>query len=213
MEVRRWAGLTAIGSVVLFSIANALWAFEQPAPGSSAATIVDFYSDASGRIAVGGLLSLLAMGGFLVFACLLRQVLLDDGVERVLADAVLAGAVLGIAPGLGAETVNLAAAQRAGDGELTAPLALALFDISYVFGSYATGIGFGVFTLALGAAALRRPALLPRWLALAGLVLGVLLVTSIVALLIGEYTVGPPFVLVVVLGVRLLRAPVAGAPG
>lgn len=206
MDVRRWAGLTGIASVVLFSVANALWAFEQPAPGSSSTTIVDFYADASARIAIGAPLSLLSLALFALFACALRRVLLDYGAEELLADAALAGALLGLAPGLGAEAINMVAAWRAGDGELSGPLALALFDVSYVLGSYAAGPGFGVFTLAVSAAALRAPALLPRWLAIAGLAIGALLVTSLASWGIGEYTVAPAFVLVVILGVRLLRS-------
>ena len=97
------------------------------------------------------------------------------------------------AAGLGAESVNLAAALRAGDGELTEPLALALFDISYVFGSYATGIGFGVAMLAIGAVALRSGKLLPRWLAFVAVVIGLAMVTPLAGYVLGEYTVAPCF--------------------
>jgi hypothetical protein len=99
----------------------------------------------------------------------------------------------------------MAATLRAGDGELTEPLALALFDISYVFGSYASGIGFGVVMLAIGAAALRSRALLPRWLAVVAVVIGSAMVTPLAGYVLGEYTVGPCFLLLAVLGVLLLR--------
>jgi hypothetical protein len=212
-RVDRWTGLTALAAVGLFTVANALWAFEQPAPDASAATIVAFYDDASGRIGVGALLSLLSIAILVAFAALLRSVLVDRGHHRVLGDLVLAGTLLGAAPGLGAETVNLAAAHRAGDGQLTEPLALALFDVSYVLGSYAVGPGFGLFAIALGLAALRDPGLLPRWLALAALVIGALLATSVVAVVIGEYAVAPAFVVVVAVGLRRLRGagPTLGA--
>ena len=201
----RVAGVTGIAAVVIFGVANALWAFEQPAPDASASTVVDFYTDASERISVGGPLSLLSMAVLTVFACALRRVLVDRGAGEVRADMAFAGLLLGIAPGLGAEGINMAAAHRAGDGALTEELALALFDVSYVLGSYATGVGFGVFTLAVAWAAWSSPDLLPRWLAIVALVIGVATVTPLAGAVIGEYTVGPPLLLVAVLGVRLLR--------
>ena len=204
--------MSALAAVGLFSIANALWAFEQPAPDASAATIVEFYESASTRIVVGGLLSLVSIGLLVVFACFLRRVLIERGAGELLADLAFAGALLGAAPGLGAETVNAAAALRAGDGRLTEPLALALFDVSYVLGSYAVGIGFGLMTIAIGVAALRDPALLPRPLAIAAVAIGAATFLGLAALTIGEYTVAPAFVLVAILGVRLLRATPAAAP-
>ena len=56
-----------------------------------------------------------------------------------------------MAAGIGAESINMAAALRAGDGTLTEPVATALFDVSYMFGSYAAGVGFGLLTVAIGA--------------------------------------------------------------
>jgi hypothetical protein len=206
MRLERWTGLAALAGVLLFAAANALWAFEQPAPDASGAEVVRFYEEASGRIAVAAPLSLLAIALFVAFACLLRSLLLDRGAPRWTADLALAGTLLGAAPGLGAETVNMAAALRAGDEQLTPDLALALFDVSYVLGSYAAGPGFGLFAVAVAATSL-----LPRPLAIAGLVTGVLLATSIVSLVIGEYTVAPAFILAAILGVRLLRPPTLGA--
>lgn len=205
-RVHRCAGLSAVGAVVLFAVANALWAFEQPDSGASGAELLAFYDDLSGRIVVGALLSLISIALFVVFAGALRSVLMRLEEDELLANVAFAGALLGLAPGIGAETINMAAALRAGDGGLTEPLALALFDISYVLGSYALGPGFGLFTLAISAAALRARALLPRWLAIVGLAFGIALITPLAAYAIGEYTIGLPFLLVLVLGVRLLRA-------
>ena len=204
-RIHRWAGASAIAAVVLFTAANSLWGFEQPAPGASAPELVDFYEDLSERIVAGGLLSLLSLAPLVVFASALRGILVELERDELLANVAFGGAILGAAAGLGAETINMAAALRAGDGELTGPLALALFDISYVLGSYAAGIGFGLLTLATAAAALRTGALLPRWLALVGLVIGASMVTPLFGYALGEYTVGPSFVLVLVLGVLLLR--------
>jgi hypothetical protein len=190
---------------VVFSAANAIWAFEQPDPGSSAPELIDFYTDLSSRIVVGGLGSLFSIAIFVVFASALRGILAELEGDELLANAAFGGTILGLAAGLGAESVNMAAALRAGDGELTEPLALALFDISYVFGSYASGIGFGVVMLAIGAVALRSGALLPRWLAVVAMVIGLAMVTPVAGYVLGEYTVAPCFLLLAILGVLLLR--------
>jgi hypothetical protein len=133
----------------------------------------------------------------------------EDG---FLADLAYGGLLFGLAPGVGAESVNMAAALRAEDGELTEPLALALFDISYMLGSYASGIGFGLLSIAIGAAALRTGRLLPGWLAIAGIAIGVASVTPLAGYAIGEYTVAPTALLLLVLGVRLLSGSVLRAP-
>jgi hypothetical protein len=210
-RAHRWAGISALSAFVVFSAANAIWAFEQPAPGSSAPELIDFYTDLSSRIVVGGLGSLLSIAIFVVFASALRGILAELEGDELLANAAFGGTILGLAAGLGAESVNLAAALRAGDGELTQPLALALFDISYVFGSYATGIGFGVAMLAIGAVALRSGKLLPRWLAFVAVVIGLAMVTPLAGYVLGEYTVAPCFLLLAVLGVLLLRGSALGS--
>ena len=46
---------------------------------------------------------------------------------------------------------------------------------------------------------------MPRWLAVAGLAIGVALITPLAAYTLGEYAVAPAFMFVLVLGVLLLR--------
>jgi hypothetical protein len=196
--------VSAIIATLVFAAGNALWAFEQPERGASGRELLDFYADLSGRITVGALLSLFSIAAFAVFAAALRSVLIELDRDRLLADIAFGGALLGMTAGIGAESINMAAALRADDGELTEPLALTLFDISYVLGSFAGAIGFGLLMAAIGAAALRSGALLPRWLALAAVVVGIALLTPL-SLLLAQYAVGPGFVLVLVVGVQLLR--------
>ena len=199
-RAHRWAGLSAVGTAVLFASANALWGFEQPGPEASGPELLSFYGDLSGRIVVGALLSLISIAMFVVFASALRGVLIELEGDELLANVAFGGAILGLATGLGAETINMAAALRAGDGQLTGPLAQALFDISYVLGYNAAGIGIGLLTLSIGAAALRANAMLPRWLAVVSLALGAALLTPL-----SHYVLGPSFLLLLVLGVLLLR--------
>jgi hypothetical protein len=199
-RMHRWAGVSAVATALLFGAANALWAFQQPAQGASGAELVRFYGDLSTQIVIGGLLSLVSIAVFVVFASAFRSVLIELDRDELLANVAYGGALLGGAAGVGAETINMAAALRAGDGELGAPLAQALFDTSYVLGYNAAGIGIGLVALATGAAALRARALLPRWLAVGAVILGLGLLTPL-----SRYLLGPAFLLLLVLGVLLLR--------
>ncbi len=179
---------------------NALWALEQPDRGASGSELVAFYGELSGRIVAGALLSLVSIAAFVVFASALRGILVELDEDEVLGNVALGGSLLAMAAGLGAETINMAAALRAGDGELTEPVAEALFDVSYALGFDAAGIGLGLLALAIGSAALRTRALLPRPLAVVTVVLGVTLLTPL-----SQHTLGPSFLLLLVLGVLLLR--------
>jgi len=199
-RAHRWAGCSGIATGVVFAVANALWAFDQPDFGASSAELLDFYGDLSGNIVTGAVLSLVSIAMFVVFASALRPILIDLEGDEMLANVAFGGVLLAAAVGTGAETINMAAALRAGDGELTGPLAQALFDTSYVLGYYGAGVGLALVSLATSAVALRSGALLPRWLALVGLALGATLVTPLVI-----YTVGPAFLFLVAIGVQLLR--------
>ena len=196
----RWAALSGIAAAIVFAVANALWALDQPAWGASGPELVDFYTDASDRIVAGGFLSLIAIALFVVFASALRSVLVDLEGDELLANVAFGGAILAMAAGVGAETINAAAALRAGDGELSESLAQALFDSSFVLGYYAAGIGLGLVALATAGAALRAKALMQSWLAIVGLALGAALVTPLSQLLLG-----PSFLYLLALGVLLLR--------
>lgn len=208
-RAQRWAGMSAIAGVVLFSAANALWAFEQPPAGASGPELLSFYGDLSERIVAGGLLSLVSVAIFVIFASAFRIVLIESEGDELLANVAFGGTILGAAAGVGAESINAAAAMRAGDGELTEPLALALFDTSYMLGSYAAGVGFGLLMLAVGWAALRNAALLPRWLAWVAVAVGVAMITPLFGFVLREGTVVPGFLILVVLGIRLLRGSTA----
>jgi hypothetical protein len=199
-RAHRWAGLSAIATAILFAVANALWAFDQPDQGASGTELVDFYSDASDRIVAGALLSLVSIAIFVVFASAFRSVLAELEGDDLLANVAFGGVLLAMAAGIGAETINMAAALRAGDGELTGSLALALFDSSYVLGFYAAGVGIGLLALATGVVALRTRSLLPGWLAVVSLAAGVALLTPL-----SRYLLGPSFLLLLAVGVLVLR--------
>jgi hypothetical protein len=202
----RWAGWSALGTAVLFISANSLWGFQQPGEGASGPQLLAFYGDLSGRIVAGAVLSLVSIAMFVVFISAFRSILIELEADELLANVAFGGALVGLAAGVGAESINMAAALRAADGELTQSLAQALFDTSYVLGYNAAGIGIGLLVLATGSAALRARAMLPRWLAFLSLALGAALLTPL-----SRYVLGASFLLLLVLGVLLLRGSALGS--
>ena len=203
MDATRTAGLTGIVGALLFGTGSAIWGLDMPNAGAPVDEVVAFYRDTADRIVVGASLSLLAIAAALVFAAALRAVLVDAGAPEFLATASFGGALLGMGAGLGAETINMAAALRARGDELTPELARSLFEVSQILGSTAAAVGFGVFAIAVAAAALRSRAVLPRWVAWVTLVAGVALLTPLAHL---NELAGSALVLVALLiGATLLR--------
>ena len=178
MEARRYARIGGLGAALLFAAGNAIWALGFPPGGTPVVEIVSFYEERAERIIIGASLSLLAIGAFVVFAAALRQVLLDAGAEDWLATAGFGGALLGMAAGLGAESINMIGGLRASEDALTPELAHAVYEIPQVLGSFASALGLGVFAVATGFAALRT-GVLARPLALTVAGAGVLLLTPL----------------------------------
>ena len=166
---------------------------------------MNFYSGTADQIVISGILSLVAYAGLIVFVSALRPLLTELEGDGLLADIAFGGMLFALAAGAGAETVNMAAALRANDAELSETLGLALFDISFVLGSYVFAVGLGVVMLATGIAALRSRVLLPRWMALAGAAFGLTLITPIAVLAAGVWALIPPVAFLFAVGVRLLR--------
>jgi len=202
LSVRRVTGLAGLGTVVLFGVGNALWAFDQPDGGASAREIVAFYASDSGWIVAGASLSLLSTALFVLFASGLRAILREHEGDDLFATVAFGGALLVVAAGLGAETINMVGALRADDGSLTPQLGRALFEISYVLGYNGAGVGIGILLLATAAVALRARDLMPVWAALLLLIAGLAFFTPLSRLLLV-----PSLLLLIAASVRLLRAP------
>jgi hypothetical protein len=171
-RLARIAPLSGLAFAVLFGIANGLWVFEQPAHGADTDEIVSFYEDTSTRLLVGGSMSLVSVTLLVWFGTVLRERLIAaEGAERSGMPLVaFAGAVLAAAAGLGAETINMAGAFAAENGQLTDDTARIYFDVSYAFGGPAAGIALAMVAIPLGLTALRTRGLIPApaaWLALA----------------------------------------------
>jgi hypothetical protein len=206
LDARRCAGLSAIAGAVLFGVGNALWAFEWPGAGAPAAKIVRFYHHASDRVIVGASLSLLAIAAIVLFAAAIRRVLAEAEGDDLLPTTAFGGALLGLAAGFAAETINMVGALRAQDGALTNALAQSLWELARVFGTYAGGIGLGVFALSTAAVALRTDLVLARPLAVAVALLGATLLTP-ASYYVGQLTGGAFILLALIIAVPLLRSP------
>lgn len=197
--------VTGLAAALLFAGGSAIWGLEMPEDGTAVGEVVRWYGDTADRIVVGGSLSVVAIALFVAFAASVRQVLVEAGGDEAVAMTAFGGGLVVVVAGLGAETINMAAALRAQDGELTAPLAQALFEISQLLGSVAVGVGVGVFAIAVGEVALRTRGLLPRPAAVLVVVLGVACLTPLAHLNWLASAALVVVALVVALGVR--RAP------
>lgn len=201
LAVRRTTGLAGLAVALLFGAGNALWVFEQPDAGAPAREIVAFYTDTSARIIAGASLSLVAIALFVLFASGLRTIVRKLEAGDLLATTAFGGALLSVAAGLGPETINMVGALRADGGQLTPELGRALFEISYVMGYNAAGVGIGVLVLAIATVALHARALLPRWLALLLVVVGFAFITPL-----SRFLLGPAVLPLAAVSAQLLRA-------
>ena len=197
-----WSGLVA---ATLFAIGNAIWALGLPSGGTPTAEVVSFYESRAVRIVVGASVSILSLAVLVLFAAALRSVVARTGDEEVLATTAFAGLVLTAATGLGAESVNMIGGLRAAEGQVDATLARAVHEISQMLGSVASGVGVGVFALALAVAAHRSGALMPRYAA------AIIAVSGLAALSpLSHFNVVPGFLLILVTltaATALLRGP------
>jgi hypothetical protein len=209
VRTRNYAAISGLVFVVLFGAGNALWGFEAPETGAPADEVLDFYTGTSDGIIIGATLSLLSIVAFAVFAAAVRRVLADAEGDDVLATTAFGGALLALAAGLGAESINMVGGLRAEDGELSKSLARSLFEISQVFGTIAAAVGIAVFALATAVVALRTRQVLPRWLAVVTLIIGLSLLTPAARIL--EWPGGAMMLIALIVSLSVLKAPVKAA--
>jgi hypothetical protein len=182
---RRLTWIAGLAAALLFMAGSGIWALDQPTAGASDEEILSFYSDTSTRIVIGGSLSLVAIALFTVFASGLRLILRERDVDDLFGLTAFGGIMLLLAVGVGAETINMVGAMRAADGDLSAELGRAVFEISYVLGYNAAGLGVGIVLLATAGAAWRSPGSLPGWAAPTLAVTALLLMTPLSVYLFG----------------------------
>jgi hypothetical protein len=183
-RLARLAPLSGLAFVVLFGIGSALWGFDQPARDADPAEILSFFEDTSTRILIGGTMSVFSLFFLVWFGAVVRGLLAAaEGSERSgLPLLAFAGAVLTAAVGLAAETINMVAATRAGDGELTAESAQTYFDLTIAFGYTSAGLGIAAFAAPIAITAQRSNRRLLQWLAWVAVALGLAMLISGVSL-------------------------------
>jgi nucleoside diphosphate kinase len=152
--VQRLAGWSGLAVAALFTLGSLLWwPWGDVRPGATPTAIADFYSRNRVRIVIGGGVSVIALSLFVIFAAAVRHLVPTS--RKLSGDIALAGAVVTTVAGLAAETINMGGAvHAAGD----TALAQVMYEISQVFGGYTSGVGVGIFALAVAASSL-----LPRW--------------------------------------------------
>jgi hypothetical protein len=200
----RYAPLSGLVVFALFAAGNLLWSIDIPATDATGAELAAFYEDRSARIIAGAGLSILAVVLFVWFSALLRDRLeLELGARGAsLPTAAFGGAILAFTVGLGAETINMAAALRAAsDGGISPDAAQAYFDISQILGFNAAGVGLATLIAATAVACLRGSRVLPRQLAIPALVLAVSLLVPVVV----RFTLLLAILLLPLYSIRLYR--------
>lgn len=195
------APLSGLVFALLFGIGSGLWAFDQPASGASAAEIVSFYESTSTQVLIGGTMSIVSIVFLVWFGAVLRERLVAaEGSQRSgLPLLAFAGTVLTAAVGLGAETINMAGAMRARDGELTADTAQIYFDVSYALGGPAAGVALAMVAIPTALTALRTGRPVPGWAAWLALLAGIAMLTP-------AMLARPTFLLLYALAVLLIAA-------
>jgi hypothetical protein len=178
-RLSRFAPLSGLTFAVLFGGGSALWAFDQPARDAGTGDIVSFYENTSTEILIGGTMSIISVAFLVWFGAVLHEHLrAAEGSRRSGMPLVaFAGAVLTAAVGLGAETINMAGALSADDGQLTGDTAQIYFDVSYALGAPAAGVAIAMVATPTALIALRTGRLVPRWAAWLALLVAIAMLT------------------------------------
>jgi hypothetical protein len=152
---------------------------EQPERDAGTEELISFYEGTSTAILIGGTMSLIAVPFFVWFGAVLRERLVAaEGSERTgLPLVAFAGTVVTAVVGLGAETINMAGALSAEDGQLTADTAQIYFDVSYTFGAPCAGVGFAMVAIPTALIALRTGRPIRPWAAWTALLVGLAALT------------------------------------
>jgi hypothetical protein len=178
-SLSRLAPLSGVMTVVLFGAGSAIWGLEQPPRDAGTEEIVSFYEGTSIEILIGGTMSIIAVLFLVWFGAVLRERLVAaEGSERTgLPLVAFAGTVITAAVGLGAETINMAGALSAEDGQLTADTAQIYFDVSYALGAPSAGVGIAMVAVPTAVIALRTGRPIRPWAAWTALLVGLAALT------------------------------------
>jgi hypothetical protein len=193
--------------VVLFATGSAIWAFDQPHRDATTEELVSFYEDSSAEILIGGTMSIISVLFFVWFgAVLYERLVAAEAPDRTgLPLVAFAGTVITAAVGLGAETINMAGALSAEDGQLGADTAQIYFDVSYAFGSPSAGVGIAMVTIPTAVVALRTGRPISAWAAWIALLIGLAAVTPVMLTPAFGLVTGLALLLLAGLSIQLYR--------
>ena len=175
MTTRKLVPLSGVAAVALI-VAGFMVGGETPSPDASASEVVDYYSDHDTALMTSA--GLLGLGAFffLVFsttlAGLLRRAQGETGGSSALAYAGGIAFAIGLTIFAG---LGFTAADVVGDLEPAAVQAISALGGDMFF---TVAIGVGAFGIGAGIAALKT-GVLPKWLAWAAIVLGVIAITPV----------------------------------
>jgi hypothetical protein len=207
---RSWIALAMGVLFVVLIVVSVILSGEGKDPAEdSAEEIAQYYSDNEGEQIAGAVIAALAMIPFLFFAGALRRVLYAaQGGSGSLPTVAWGGAVVIAAGVLTSSSLQLALADYAADIDPTATQALNAFLYDF-FLPYP--IGLSLLLLASGISAVGT-GVLPRWLAWAAIVLGVLCLAGPVGF--AAFLLGMVWILAVsaLLAARARRGPTETPP-
>jgi hypothetical protein len=196
-RLSRFAPLSGLVAALLFGAGSALWGFEQPDQDATSKELVSFYEGTATEIQIGGTMSIISVAFVVWFGAVLRARLAAAEGPRPteLPLVAFAGTVLIAAVGLAAETINMAGAFSADDGQLTADTAQIYFDVSWAFGAPAAGVAMALVLAPTALVALRTGTVFRPWAAWLALLLAVICLTPLMWTAAFQY----PFALAVLL--------------
>ena len=175
-SLSRYGALTGMAFVVLLIIVR-LVEGSLPSADDSTASVIAFWHDNQDEQILVAILASLAGVLFVWFAGVLRGALREDGDAQMetLATISFGGALIAMVGLLLGTTFEFAAADTVGDVPVTVTQTLSALQADSYFPIAA---GFAIFQIATGMALL-RVGLLPRWMAIASIVFGVVWLTPL----------------------------------
>ena len=175
-SISRYGALTGLAFVALLIIVR-LVEGSLPSADDSTASVIAFWHDNQDEQIFVAVLASLAGALFVWFAGVLRGALREgeDPQTETLAAISFGGALIAMMGLLIGTSLEFAAADTVGDVPVTVTQTLSALQADSYFPIAA---GFGIFQIATGMALL-RVALLPRWMAIASVVFGVIWLTPL----------------------------------
>lgn len=211
-RIVRWGPLSGLAFAVLFGVGSGLWVFDQPARGADTQAVLTFFEGTSNAILIGGTLSLVSLVFLVWFGTVVRARLDGESADKSgLGLVAFAGTLLLGGVGLAAETINMAAALSAEDGQLNGDTAQVYFDLTYAFGAHAAGVAMALVALPVAVTSILTGRVVPRPVGWVVAALGVVMLTPAILHRIAFLLIyATAIVLIGVFSVHLHRSPEKG---